>query len=246
MINTNRPAIHPVEMGSLAIMVMLLNGCSRSADRKSIEPSNELREVLQEDTIEGYYRAHADFFHFATRADIPDNLEWHNGMDLPEFSSPDAQKGGAITQGLLDFPRTLRFVGPDTNRGFKDYLLKSSMQYAHKHPNVDGYYPGLAAAWSVDAEHNRVYIQINPAAKWSDRTPITTADVLYAFYFYRSPYIQSPVHNHDYNKRYTSVTRYSDHVFSITASGAKKDLLHHTLPLSPVPQHFFKCWVPTL
>src|SRR5690606_24323298 len=35
--------------------------------------------------VEAYYSANPDFFRFATPADIPPDLVWENGADLPEL-----------------------------------------------------------------------------------------------------------------------------------------------------------------
>ncbi|MFO7725029.1 MAG: hypothetical protein R6V45_05715, partial [Oceanipulchritudo sp.] len=63
------------------------------------------------------------FFQTKTLADLPGDLVWENGMDLPEFGSPEATKGGTRYGALQDFPRTLRRVGPDANGSFRPYLL---------------------------------------------------------------------------------------------------------------------------
>jgi hypothetical protein len=53
------------------------------------------------------------FFRDATPADVPAGLTWENGMDLPDFGSPEAKKGGTVFMTIQDYPRTLRTVGPD-------------------------------------------------------------------------------------------------------------------------------------
>jgi len=54
-----------------------------------------------------YYKAHPDFFHFATPADLPAGLVWHDGHGVPEFAVPGAKRGGTLHNWIDDFPRTL-------------------------------------------------------------------------------------------------------------------------------------------
>ncbi len=67
------------------------------------------------------------FFRVATPEDIPVDLEWQDGMDLPEFASPEAKKGGTLRYFIDDFPRTLRTAGPDANGAFRPYILDDNV-----------------------------------------------------------------------------------------------------------------------
>ena len=42
-------------------------------------------------------REQSDFYVFKTTADIPANLPWADGANLPEFADPKAKKGGTFT-----------------------------------------------------------------------------------------------------------------------------------------------------
>ena len=75
-----------------------------------------------EDVLE-FYQKHSDCFSIASTSDIPANLNWQEGTEEKEFSSPDAQKGGTWEVFMRDFPRTLRTIGPDANGAFRSYLL---------------------------------------------------------------------------------------------------------------------------
>ena len=149
------------------------------------------------------------FFQFKTIADIPEGLDWTNGMELPEFGSPNAKKGGTSYGALQDYPRTLRRVGPDSNGSFRPYILDDvAMRMAKRHPNVTGigpeghyYYPELATEWAVDKENKTVYVRLDPSARWSDGEPVTVDDYMFMFFFYQSKYIQA----HWYNNWYTEM-----------------------------------------
>ena len=110
---------------------------------------------------------------------MPTDLNWESGGDLPEVGSPNALKGGLETVRLADFPRTLRTVGPDSNGGFRPWILdNTTMSLAHRHPNQLDYFPGLANRWAVDQDSKTVYVELDPDATWSDGVPITSDDYL--------------------------------------------------------------------
>ncbi len=190
--------------------------------------------------VEAYYAANPDFFSFKTPADLPADLVWENNNHLPEIGSPDAVKGGTQNAALQDFPRTLRTVGPDSNGGFRTYLLDDTgMTMAHVHPETRDLYPGLAESWAIDEAARTVYVKLDPAARFSDGEPVTADDYLFMFWFYRSPYIMAPWYNNFYSTTYTNITRYDDHTISITTRELKPDLDERVLLLRPIPQHFY-------
>jgi microcin C transport system substrate-binding protein len=190
--------------------------------------------------VEAYYAANPDFFSFKTPADLPTGLVWENNNHLPEIGSPDAVKGGTQNAALQDFPRTLRTVGPDSNGGFRTFLLDDTgMTMAHLHPETRDLYPGLAESWAIDEAARTVYVKLDPAARFSDGEPVTADDYLFMFWFYRSPYIMAPWYNNFYSTTYTNITRYDDHTISITTRELKPDLDERVLLLRPIPQHFY-------
>jgi len=188
------------------------------------------------------------FFRQASPEEIPADLAWEDGMDLPEFASPEAVKGGTHYGWIDDFPRTLRTVGPDSNGSFRGYLLDDvSMRLGRTHPDDNSigpngfpYYPGIAEAWAVDREGRQVFARIDPDARWSDGEPITVDDVFFMFFLYQSPYVKAPWYNNFYTRNYTHVTRYDDHTFALGLPEMKPDVLRYVLELEPMPEHFFK------
>ena len=215
------------------------------AVRESFERGEITQEELDRRSAAGEF---PKFFHYATPQDIPADLVWEDGSDLPEFASPEAKKGGTLYGWIDDFPRTLRTTGPDANGSFRPYILDDNvMRFARRHPNDTSigpsgfrYYPGVARAWAVDRAHNQVYVKIDPDARWSDGEPITVDDVFFLFFFYQSTYIRQPWYNNWYTRSYTGVTRYDDLTFSIGMPEMKPDVVAHVLEVEPVPEHFFK------
>lgn len=222
----------------------LFTGCGGSSKEASrFEAYDNTEEV------NAYYAEHADFYRFKTLTDLPSDLVWENGMDLPEFASPKAQKGGTLHTRLQDFPRTLRIVGPDSNGGFRPYILDDVvMQYARRHPNDTSlreggfyYFPGIAESWALDRDGKQVFVKINPAARWSDGEPITVEDAMFSFYFYQSPHHKSLWYNDWYGFKgfYTHITQYDEHTFAIGLKEARPNMLNLVLELNPLPRHFY-------
>lgn len=219
----------------LLAMCLMLAGCG---DADQTAPA-EVRDNTDE--VNAYYAAHPDFFTFRTIDQLPTNLVWQDGMQEPEIGSDQARKGGTFHDALSDFPRTLRTVGPDANGSFRRYILDfTTMGLANLHPDTFNLYPGMARAWAVDVPTKTVYVKLDPDARWSDGIPITSDDFMFMFFFYQSKYIVAPWYNDRYSTRFTNITRYDEHTFSISIPEAKPDMDARVLGLRGVPQHFFK------
>ena len=102
------------------------------------EQSDTDNEVLVDITPEkeAFYAANPDRFRFRSLDELPENLEWENGMGLSEIGSSDAIKGGTYYDMIQDFPSTLRLNGPDANGSFAFWNHEgASMMLADRHPN---------------------------------------------------------------------------------------------------------------
>ena len=220
--------------------VVLLVGCGQSDDGSEVS-TDDLVAIDNTEEVNQFYADNPDFFIFKTLADLPTDLTWINNDHLPEVGSPDARKGGTQYGRLQDFPRTLRTVGPDSNGSFRPMILDDvTMGFGMRHPDYFDYIPALAESWAVDRENKTVYVKLDKAARWSDGVAITTSDVFFMFWLYRSPYIVAPWYNNWYGTQYVNITSYDDHTFSITMPEAKPDMDSRVLELRPMPQHFFK------
>jgi|TARA_Y100000310_G_scaffold302039_2_gene339027 microcin C transport system substrate-binding protein len=221
-------------------MLLLLSACGGERDQKAESTvPDSARDNTQE--VRDYYASNPDFFSFKALADLPGDLVWQDGQNLPDIGSPKAKKGGTQYARLQDFPRTLRLVGPDSNGSFRPWILDdTTLQMGHRHPNEFDYYPGLAESWAVSKERKTVYVRLDPLARWSDDVPITADDYLFLFFFFQSAYIVAPWYNNWYGTQYTNITKYDDHTISISVPEVKPDMDGRVLGLSPVPQHFYK------
>ena len=217
-------------------LTSLLSACGGSDKVEEQAPTiDNTQEVLD------YYAARPDFFSFKTIADLPTNLIWESGIDLPELGSEQATKGGTEYYQIQDFPRTLRRVGPDANGSFRSWIGDyTALGLAHRHLDKFEFFPALAESWALDPENKTVYVKLNPDAQWSDGVPITTDDMLFMFFFYQSDYIVAPWYKNWYGTQYTKITKYDDLTFAISMPQFKPDGGAGILDLAPVPQHFYK------
>jgi len=191
--------------------------------------------------VQKYYNDDRDGFVIATPADVPDDLEWQRGKDLKEFASTNAVKGGTFFFYMADYPRTLRYVGPDANGSFRQYILDNNVvSLLQKHPNEDGrYFPGLAREWAIGADNRTVYFRLDPDARYSDGQTVRVTDFFFHFYFMRSDHLKAPWYKDYYSKkRFPNITIYDKETFSITFFKAKPDLLDR-VNIRPVPEHFY-------
>ena len=230
----------------VATALLTFSGCGKKETGPTAGASPDAVAAYKA-KMDAYYASKPEFFHYKTMADLPQDLTWEDGHDLPDLGSPEAKKGGTMNFWIQDFPRTLRHVGPDSNGSFRPWILDdNSMLFARRHPNdtaigPDGfkYYPGIASSWAFDGDNKTVYIKIDPDATWSDGVPITTDDVFYIFYFYQSPWIQAPWYNNYFTEKYTGVTRYDDKTFAFHFPVHRPDMGALALEGEPVPMHFF-------
>lgn len=220
----------------LGVMATVLFACGGGSESFSDRDNTE--------EVQAYYAQHADFFRFRTLADLPADLVWENGAELPDIGSPDARKGGTQYSSIQDFPRTLRYIGPDSNGSFRPWILDDvTLGLAGLHPDVEGgLYPQLATEWAVDEQTSTVYARLDPNARWSTGQPVTVDDFLFMFFFFQSDYIVAPWYNNYYGIgiTYQHITRYDDHTLAIQLSESKPDLRDRVLALRPVPQDFYR------
>lgn len=228
--------------GSAALMAStVLPGCgSRDPELKAVR--DRTQRVEPEEEIKEFYAANPDYFRFATPADLPADLEWTDDSDVPEIGDPEAQKGGTRYWFVADFPRTLRFLGPNASNGFRGYILDyNAMLLLEPHPNFPGkYMPLIAKEWAVGKDGRTVYFRIDPAARFNDGMPIRTDDFFYYFYFLMSKYHYDLWYNDYARKDYENITKYDDLTFSIRQPEAKPDLVYRAGGNRPIPLHHYQ------
>jgi microcin C transport system substrate-binding protein len=226
---------------TLALAVaMLLAGCGAPEDKPLSYP---LQRIPLPESATEFFKSEPDFFVWAKPEDVPADLAWQDGAEVPEIGSPDAIRGGTYYYFTPDFPRTLRFVGPDANGAFRNYILDNNILYlVIPHPdNPEIYLPCLARQWAFGADGRTVYFRLDPDATYSDGVPIRADDYFFCFYFMRSPHIVDPWYNDAYKNKIARITQFDELTIAITLPESKPDLLYRAGSLArPVPTHFYR------
>ncbi len=174
-------------------------------------------------------------------ATLPTNLKWITNNKDPIYSSPKAVKGGMYIGYLLSFPLTLRYIGPDSNGGFRSYIDGNRMGLTSMHPNTSNIIPALATHWAYGNDYKTVYYKLDKRAKWSDGQPVTADDYLFTMEFMKSKHIVAPWYNNHITEEFENVVKYDDHTISITSAKKRPHIdLHLYTGLEPTPKHFVK------
>jgi microcin C transport system substrate-binding protein len=220
-------------------VALLLGACGAPEDKPLTYPRERI--PLPEEAMD-FFKAEPDFFVWAKPSDLPADLAWQDGADVPEVGSPDARQGGTYYYITTDFPRTLRFVGPDANGAFRNYIHdNNTLSLVGAHPdNPEQNFPSLARQWAVGADGRTVYFRLDPDATFSDGVPIRADDYFFCFYFMRSPHIVDPWYNDAYKTKIARITQFDELTIAITLPESKPDLLYRTALVRPVPTHFYR------
>ena len=100
--------------------------------------------------------------------------------------------------------------------------------------------PGIAKEWAVSREQKKVYVRINPEARFSDGMPITTDDVMFTFYMMQQEFLLAPWYDDFFTSILNGVTRYDEFTFAVSLPDARPDMAYKALTWEPYPKHFFK------
>lgn len=203
-------------------------------------------ETFQDPNAAKYYAEHKEFFRFATPAELPKDLTWHDGSGQKEFADPRALRGGILRQFTPSTPPTLRRVGPNANNGFRGELYDNNdFGLLSSHPNSDEPIPALATSWAMSADGMTAYFKLDPNAKFTDGQPITADDYFFAFYFYRSPWINAEWYVDYYTREWSGITKFDHYTIAVKAPRKRPMQLENLGELRPIPRNFFKDFGPT-
>jgi len=218
----------------LGLVFAVCAGCGRKAQQ-----AEAARDIDPE--TQAFYKAHPDFFHFKTIDDLPKDLVWQDGHDVPTFADPEAKRGGTLNLDQPDFPRTLRFYGPDADGAFRTYILdEEAITLTQKQPNVDRYFPGLAREWAYDPDGRTMYFKLDPDARYSDGVPVRADDFVFSFYLLQSKYLADPNAANFVGRFFAQITKYDDLTISVSLKEAKPDIDDRLGGVAPAPEHFYK------
>lgn len=121
---------------------------------------------------------------------------WQSNDNYEPTGDPNAVVGGTFTTALSEFPATLRNTGKDSNSWFMS--LVEGLCYETlmgTHSLTLEFVPGLATHWKISDDKQTYWFRINPKAKFSDGSPVTTKDVIASWKLQTDPGILAPYSN---------------------------------------------------
>jgi microcin C transport system substrate-binding protein len=126
---------------------------------------------------------------------------WETNTDFDLIGDPRALKGGQFRDSLPDFPGTLRLEGPESNTQFNYEVETLAYEgLLGLHPTTLQYMPALATHWQISPDKLTYRFRINPNARFSDGTPVTSEDVVASYDFRMDKTLQSPMNQLIYGK----------------------------------------------
>ena len=118
---------------------------------------------------------------------------WQTNTDFELIGDPRAVKGGVFRDFVIDFPGTIRMVGPESNSAFNyEVTVLAYETLLGVHPTTLEYIPGLATHWQVSPDKMTYRFRINPNARFSDGTPVTSDDVVATYDLLVDKTLQDP------------------------------------------------------
>jgi len=217
----------------LLLCAAVVSACSKSDDSR-FPPYDNTAEV------QAYWKSKPQFFQWKTLADLPPDLKWENGANVPEFGDPRAKKGGTFHDWHPTYPPTFRHFGPDGGNTFRgEYHDDIEISLVMRHPDEEAWIPGLAKEWAISKDRKTVYYRLHDKLTYSDGKPIVVEDFFMTFFVITSPHIKDPWYNDWYTKEYAAIAKYDERTLSITLPEPKPDPLWYAdLPVSP--QYFYR------
>ena len=111
---------------------------------------------------------------------------WPEGFGRLPYANPDAPKGGRLVQGVVGTfdslnPFIVKGIAPPSIRS---YVVESLMARGYDEPFT--LYGLIARRVETDAQRSYVTFYLDPAAKFSDGTPVSAEDVIFSWQLLRA------------------------------------------------------------
>jgi microcin C transport system substrate-binding protein len=166
---------------------------------------------------------------------------WETNTDFDLIGDPRAVKGGELKHANMpDFPSTLRYYGPNItawNQMVNGMVYETLLGL---HPTTLAYIPALATHWQVSPDKKTFRFRINPNARFSDGTPVTSADVVASWKLVTDKSLQDPAQTLIYSNFELPIAQ-SKYIVSVTAKTVNwQNLLYFGNSLLVMPEHVLK------
>jgi microcin C transport system substrate-binding protein len=171
-----------------------------------------------------------------------DGKGWQTNTDFDLIGDPHAVKGGTFHDFILDFPGTLRLMGPESNTLF-NYDVAAQLVYETlltTHPSTLEYIPQLATHWQISPDKMTYRFRINPNARFSDGTPVTSDDVVASYDFTVDKTVQDPMQMMVFSKLDRPVAE-SKYIVRVHAKQLNwRNFLYFSSSMQIYPAHILK------
>ena len=166
---------------------------------------------------------------------------WETNIDFDLTGNPAAVKGGTLRDTIISFPGTLRTEGPESNSQYMYFASPFIYEtLLTMHPTTLEYIPVLATHWQVSEDQMTYRFRMDPNARFSDGTPVTTEDVVASYDFLMNPDIQSPSNILVFGKLERPVAE-SKYILSVEANELNwRNFLYFAQALTVFPAHILK------
>ncbi len=166
---------------------------------------------------------------------------WETNTDFDLIGDPKAVKGGELKHGnMSDFPSTLRYYGPNITAWNQ---MVNAMVYETLlglHPTTLEYIPALATHWQVSPDKMTFRFRIDPNARFSDGTPVTSEDVVATWKLLTDKSLQDPAQTLIYSNFEPPVAE-SKYIVSVKAKTQNwQNLLYFGNSMLILPAHVLK------
>lgn len=216
-----------------------LSDAADEAEKKRIESS--LSELKRQLARTEFRQGLGDFFAIKEPSEIPEGLEWEDGMDAPEIGDPAAKKGGVFRYFWTSFPPTVRQFGSNSNNGARGDLYDLIDVYlVHLHPVTQEIIPGIAKEWAVTNEGRTVFFRIHPDAKFNDGHPIEAEDFLTWARLRLADQVDSIFFKQVIREQFAQLATYGPDMLAVTLPEAKPLMAYECGSLPPGATHFYE------
>jgi microcin C transport system substrate-binding protein len=165
---------------------------------------------------------------------------WETNLNYDLIGDPRAVKGGVFKEGILDFPTTLRYYGPNVtawNQMVQGMVYETLLGL---HPTTYEYMPGLATHWQISEDKQTFRFRIDPNARWSDGQPVIADDVVASWKLTVDKGLQDPFRMVTYSKFEEPVAE-SKYIVSVRAKTVSwQNFLYFSNGLFIYPAHVLK------
>ncbi|MFC4994043.1 ABC transporter substrate-binding protein [Rubritalea tangerina] len=180
-----------------------------------------------------------EYFSIKTPEDLPSDLVWQNGNDVPAMGDPKAKKGGVMNYFITTFPATTRRFGKSSNHSFRSEIYDNiEMPLVGEHSLTGQPFGILAKEWAISEDGRTVYYKLREEATYSDGHPVKAQDYLVFAYLRLSDNVKDPFYKVYLREQFANFTTYGDHLLSVTLPEAKPKMTYYA-SITPSPSHFY-------